>query len=413
MSLPNINLVVVGHKDHGKSTLIGRLLYDSEAIPEQKLQEIREELEKSSKKEFEFAFILDSLEEERTGGLTIDIMHTPFKSKKYFYTIIDCPGHREFIQKMLTGASQAEAAILVVSAKEGIKPQTKEHLFLIKTLGIKQLVVAANKMDMIKYDEEEFRKFSDNLNQMLHSLDYRDVPIVPVSAFYGDNVIKKSDKMGWYCGRTLIEVLDKTVKPLPSLSERPLRCTVQDLYEIEGKKIVVCKVETGTLRSGQSIIVLPSMEKGVVEKIESFGEKIEEAFPGDSIGIVLRGVKNIKRGFVLGHSEEEIEPTNEFVAELIMFSDFTLKVGDTVIVRVGTAETECKVERILNKIDPINLIVEEETPESLENGEVGKVLFEALQPLYLEEYSSFPQLGRFVIVGTRGAVAAGIVLEKN
>jgi elongation factor 1-alpha len=156
LSLTKINLVVVGHQDHGKSTLIGRLLYDSNAIPEHKLQEIKEEL-KSGDKKFEFAFILDSLEEERTGGLTIDIMHTPFKSKKYFYTIIDCPGHKEFIQKMLTGASQADAAVLVASAKEGIQDQTKEHLFLIKTLGIKQLVVVASKMDMIGYDEETFK----------------------------------------------------------------------------------------------------------------------------------------------------------------------------------------------------------------------------------------------------------------
>ncbi len=185
MSLPRINLVVVGHKDHGKSTLIGRLLYDSNAIPEQKLQEIREEL-KSSGKKFEFAYILDSLEEERTGGLTIDIMQTPFKSKKYHYTIIDCPGHKEFIQKMLTGASQADAAILVVSVKEGIEDQTRQHLFLIKTLGIRQLVVAANKMDAVKYDEDIFKSFSRRIKSILSSLGYHEAPIVPVSAFEGD-----------------------------------------------------------------------------------------------------------------------------------------------------------------------------------------------------------------------------------
>ena len=412
MSLPKINLVVVGHKDHGKSTLIGRLLYDSKAILEQKLQEIRQELKESGKKEFEFAFILDSLEEERTGGLTIDIMQTPFKSERYSYTIIDCPGHKEFIQKMLTGASQADAAILVVSAKEGIEPQTKEHLFLIKTLGIKQLTVAVNKMDMIGYNEETFEEFSNNLKEMLCSLNYRDVPMVPVSAFYGDNVTKKSENMEWYRKRTLIEVLDSSVKPPQPPSEKPVRCVVQDIYELEGEKVAICKVETGTLKAGQSVTVMPIMEKGVVEKIESFGKEVKEVFPGDSTGIILGGISSIKRGYVLSGAEERMEQTKEFVAEVIIFSDLTLRVGGTVLLRIGTAETKCKVQRILDKIDPVDLTVKEETPKSLEKGEVGRIRFRALDPLYLEEYSDFPQLGRFVVVGKRGATAAGIVLEK-
>lgn len=415
MSLPRINLVVVGHKDHGKSTLIGRLLYDSKAIPEQKLQEIREELEKSGKKEFEFAFILDSLEEERTGGLTIDIMQTPFKSSKYFYTIIDCPGHKEFIQKMLTGASQADAAILVVSAKEGIEPQTNEHLFLIKTLGINQLIVAVNKMDMIGYDEQSFMKLSGNMKEVLSSLGYSDIPIVPVSAFYGENVTNRSDRMGWYKEGTLIEVLDSTAKPPQTLLEKPLRCTVQDIYQLGREKVAVCKVETGTLRTHQPVFIMPILKEDIIEKIESFGEEVEEASPGDSIGVVLRQASNVKRGYVLVGAEEgkNIDQTKEFLAELIIFSDFTLEVGDTATIRVGTAEAGCRVQRILDKIDPVNLTVKEKAPRSLENGEVGRILFRALEPLYLEEFSDFPQLGRFVIVGKRGATGAGIVLEKK
>jgi len=412
MSLPRINLVVIGHKDHGKSTLIGRLLYDSKAIPEQKLQEIRDELEKSGKKEFEFAFILDSLEEERIGGLTIDIMQTPFKSKKYFYTIIDCPGHKEFIRKMLTGASQADAAILVVSAKEGIEPQTKEHLFLIRTLGIKQLVVAVNKMDMTGYNDETFKDISEDIEEALSSLGYSNVPLVPVSAFYGDNITKKSDKTEWYGGETLIEVLDETAKPPLPLSEKPLRCVVQDIYELKGKKIVACRVETGTLKTGQLVIVMPSMKKSLVEKIEAFGEEVNSASPGDSIGAILRGASSVERGNILVSTEDEIRQTEEFVAQLIVFSDFTLETGDTVSIRAGTAETKCKAQRILDKMDPVSLTIRKGKPKYLKNGEVGRVLFEALEPLYLEEYSTFPQLGRFVIVGKRGAVAAGIVLER-
>jgi len=414
LSLPKINLVVVGHKDHGKSTLIGRLLYDSKAIPEQKLQEIRDELERSGKKEFEFAFILDSLEEERTGGLTIDIMQTPFKSGKYFYTIIDCPGHEEFIRKMLTGASQADAAILVVSAKEGIEPQTKEHLFLIKTLGINQLTVAVNKMDMIGFSEGSFKEFSENLGKILSSLEYSNAAIVPVSAFHGDNVTAKSSKMPWYEGGALLETLDSTVKPPQPLSEKPLRCIVQDVYESEADRIAVCRVETGILKRGEPVIIMPTIEEGIVEKIESFGKEAEAAFPGDSVGIVLRGTRDTRRGYILvGTGEKErIRRTDEFIAQLIVFSDFDLKVADTTTIRVGTAEAECRVERILEKIDPVNLTVKEEKPESLQNGEVGRILFRALEPLYLEEYHVTPQLGRFVVIGKRGAAAAGIVLRK-
>ncbi|OYT49929.1 elongation factor 1-alpha [Candidatus Bathyarchaeota archaeon ex4484_231] len=387
VELPRINLVVVGHKDHGKSTLIGRLLYDSNAIPEQKLKEIKEEL-KSAGKSFEFAFILDSLEEERTGGLTIDIMQTPFKSKKYFYTIIDCPGHKEFIQKMLTGASQADAAVLVASAKEGIQDQTREHLFLVKMLGIKHLVVAANKMDLLDYDEESFRRFSRSLEEMLTSLGYAGVPIVPVSAFEGENVTKPSEKMEWYTGKSLIETLDETVKPPKPLSEKPTRCVVQDIYRIEEQNVVVCRVETGRLRTGQAVTVMPIAEKGIVEKIESFGETVTEAGPGDSVGVVLKETSNLKRGYVLASSEEKLLPTKRL-------------------------DAKCKVQRILEKIDAVSLTVVEEKPKSLENGEVGKIVLQPVEPLYVEEYSAFPELGRFVIIGKKGAAAAGIILEKS
>ncbi|MCJ7506477.1 GTP-binding protein [Candidatus Bathyarchaeota archaeon] len=413
LSLRKVNLVVVGHKDHGKSTLIGRLLYDSKAIPEQKLQEIRDELEKSGKKEFEFAFILDSLEEERTGGLTIDIVQTPFKSEKYFYTIIDCPGHKEFIQKMLTGASQADAAILVVSAKEGVQSQTREHLFLIKTLGIKQLVVAVNKMDALGYDEQTFEQFSEDFRTILSSVGYDDVPIVPVSAFYGDNVTKEAGKLAWYERGTLIEILDNTVEPPQPLSEKPLRCIVQDVYAIGKDRVVVCRVETGTLKVNQQVMAMPVMERGYVQRIESSGQEVNEASSGDSVGIVLDGISSVDRGCILTDPAENMRPTKHFIAELVTFSGFALEAGNTIVIRVGTAEIKCEADKILDKIDPAHLTVKEELPKSLGNGEVGKVEFRPLQPLYLEEFSAFPQLGRFVILGKKGPVAAGIVQEKK
>jgi len=411
MSLPRINLVVVGHKDHGKSTLIGRLLYDSNAIPEQKLQEIRDEL-KNAGKSFEFAYILDSLEEERRGGLTIDIMQTPFKSKKYHYTIIDCPGHKEFIQKMLTGASQADAAVLVASVKDGIQDQTREHLFLVKTLGIRQLVVAANKMDAVDYDMKKFLEFQKALEETLSPLGYEGAPVVPVSALEGENVIKPSERMKWYKGKPLIEVLDETVKPPKPLREKPLRCIVQDVYELEGQKLAVCKVETGTLKVGQTVTVMPTAKQTVIKGIRAPHGSVMQADPGDSIGVSLRDTSDLKRGYVLA-AGEALKPTGKFLAEIIIFGDLTLKPGSHVQVRLGTAEVECEVEEILEKIDPVKLTIIEKNPRFLESGMVGKAAFKPLSPLYAEEYSSFPELGRFVIVGKTGASAAGIILKKN
>ena len=411
--LANVNLVVIGHKDHGKSTLIGRLLYDSKAISELKLREIMEELKRTGRKEFEFAFILDSLEEERAGGLTIDIMQTPFKSEKYSYTIIDCPGHREFIRKMLTGASKADGAILVVSAKEGIEDQTRQHLFLARMLGIKQLVIAVNKMDLVGYSEEVFREVSDKIREVSRSLGYGDVPIVPVSAFQGDNVIKRSNRMRWYKGKTLIETLDSTVTPPKPPVEKPLRCSVQDIYEVEGERVIACKVETGVIKVGDEVLHMPPGDMGVVEKILTpLGEE-QMAEPGESVGIVVKELRSVKRGDVISHPENPIKRVKEFTAELVVFLDTEIREDETVTIRVGTAERRCKVVKILEKIDPVSLTVEERSPESLLEGDVGKVLLKPLEPLCLEVYSEFPELGRFVIVGGRGAEAAGIILEKE
>jgi len=412
-TLPKVNLVVIGHKDHGKSTLIGRLLYDSKAISELKLKEIMEELKRTGRKEFEFAFLLDSLEEERAGGLTIDIMQTPFKSEKYLYTIIDCPGHKEFIRKMLTGASKADAAILVVSAKEGIEDQTRQHLFLAGILGIKQLVIAVNKMDLVDYSEEAFRKISEKIREVSTSLGYGEVPTVPVSAFKGDNVIRKSDKMGWYTGKTLIETLDSTVTPPKPPVEKPLRCSVQDSYEMDGERIIACKVETGVVKAGDEVLHMPQGDRGVVEKIITPLGEGQRAEPGDSVGLVVEGLGPVKRGDVLSHPENPIKAVKRFVAELIVFVDTELKGDDRVTVRVGTAERRCRIVEILEKIDPVNLTVEEKMPEKIVEGEVGKILFEPLEPLCLEVYSDIPELGRFVIVGGKGAEAAGIILEKE
>jgi len=412
VSVPRINLVVVGHKDHGKSTLIGRLLYDSKAIMKQKLDEIRTELKQSGKK-FEFAFLLDSLEEERKGGLTIDIMHTPFKSKKYLYTIIDCPGHKEFIEKMLTGASEADAAVLVVSAKEGIQDQTRQHAFLIKTLGVKQLVVAVNKLDSVDYQENKYKQTCEELKPVLHSLGYQNVDMIPISAMKGDNVFKKSEKMPWYKESTLIETLDKKVIPIMLPLNKPLRGVVQDVYQYENDQIVACKIETGILTSKREVVFSPSRKKSYVKKILVFGSEATKAEPGDSVGLILDGVAGIERGEVLSYPQNQPQNVKNFVAEVILFSDLQIKDGDVLTIRYGTAEKKCKVTKILIEIDPVNLAVCSKNPKMLDCETVGEIELSALEPVSVEKYSDFPELGRFVIEGKKGTVAAGIVLDVN
>jgi elongation factor 1-alpha len=411
MSVPRINLVVIGHKDHGKSTLIGRLLYDSKAILKQKLNDIRSELKHTGKK-FEFAFLLDSLEEERKGRLTLDIMHTPFKSKRYLYTIIDCPGHKEFIKKMLTGASEADVAVLVVSAKEGIQDQTRQHAFLIKTLGIQQLVVAINKMDAVSYKESKYQKTRNELKPILKSLGYENVPVIPVSAMKGDNVYNKSERMKWYKDATLIGTLDDCVTPSKLPLNKPLRGFVQDTYPYRNnQKVIACKIETGTLKQGENIVFNPSGKNGQLVKISVFGATTEKAEPGDSVGLVIDGIYNVERGEVLSHPENQPSHVKKFTAEIILLSGIQIKNGSKLTIRYGTAQKQCKVKKILSEIDPVNLTIRSKNPEILKEESVGRAEFLALEPTCVEKYSDFPELGRFVIQGKKGTSAAGIILE--
>lgn len=411
MSLPKINLVIIGHKDHGKSTLIGRLLYDSKAVPEQKLQEIRDELKQSGEKQFRFAFLLDSFREEREGGLTMDIMQTPFKTKRRLYTIIDCPGHKEFIKNMITGASQADAAILVVSASEGIEDQTREHTFLTEMLGIDQLVIAMNKMDETGYDQRRFKEFSEEVRGVMAALGYEDALIIPVSALGGDNVVKRSRKMRWYTGLTLVEALDEKIRPSILPTEKPMRGWVQDVYDFETGRVVVCKIISGVLEVGREVVFEPTGQKGLVRKIEMFGKDVRSAGPGDSVGLVVGGVEEIGRGEVLSDSGDPVQPAMEFVAEIIVLGDLNIQNADVLTIRLGAAEKKCKVQAILEKMDAVSLALREKSPALLRTGDVGKIRFVALEPLCLEKFSEIPELGRFVIEGRRGTVGAGLVLE--
>src|SRR3989344_7155756 len=274
---PHLNLVFIGHVDHGKSTTVGRLLYDAGALSEQEYRKIKAEAEGMGKGTFAFAFVMDKLKEERERGVTIDVAYKKFEGQHNYFTIVDAPGHRDFVKNMITGTSQADACVLVVAAKEGIQPQTKEHAFLAQVMGLKQLIVAVNKMDEQKYEEAKFKNIVDKMTKLLSGIGYKvadQVKFIPISAWEGENVAKSTGKMSWYKGPTLVGALDELKAPAPP-TDKPLRLPIQDVYNIKGVGCVpVGRVETGILKPGDKIVVMPSGKTGEVKTVEAHHEQL-------------------------------------------------------------------------------------------------------------------------------------------
>ncbi len=413
---PHLNLVTIGHVDHGKSTLVGRLLFDTGNIKEEELRKLRELAKELKKETFEFAFVMDKLKEERQRGLTIDIMHRRFDTPKYYFTVIDAPGHRDFVKNMITGASQADAAILVCSAKEGVQEQTKEHVYLAKVLGINQLVVAINKMDAVNYDEARYKEVKAELEKLLKTVGYDTSKIlfVPVSAYKGDNVAKKSENMKWYTGPTFVEALD-TLKVPPKPVDKPLRIPIQDVYSITGIGTVpVGRVETGVLKVGDTIVIEPAGIKTEVKSIEMHHEPIQEAKPGDNIGFCLRGVSktDIKRGDVVGHPDNPPKVAKEFTAQIIvLYHPNVITRGYTPVFHCHTAQVACKITDILKKIDPKSGAVLQENPDFIKTGDAAVIKCVPTKPLVIESSKDFPEIARFAIRDMGQTIAAGVCLE--
>jgi len=417
--LPKINIMTAGHVDHGKSTLLGRLLYDAGAIRDDQLRKLKDTAKELKKETWEFAFVMDKLKEERERGLTIDIMHQPFQTKKYFYTIIDCPGHRDFVKNMITGTSQADAAIFVVSAKEGegIQEQTKEHAFLLKVMGVNQMVVAINKMDTSNYDEKRYNTVVQDVKKLLTSIGFKtdDIPFVPVSGLIGDNIVKKSDKMPWYKGGTLVDAMDATIKQPELPVDKPLRIPIQDVYTITGVGTVpVGRVETGILKAGDTLIFEPSGAKGEVKTIEMFHKQQPDAKPGDNIGFNVRGIGkgDAKRGDVAGHPKNPPTVVKEFTAQIIVLQHPTvITAGYTPVFHLGTASIACKLEEIIAKVDPKTGATLKEKPDFIKTGDAAKIRVVPSRPMVVEKQADIPQLARFAIRDMGMTVAAGMVLD--
>ncbi len=411
----HMNIVFIGHVDAGKSTSVGRLLYETGALSEQTLRKYKDEAEKLGKATFEFAFEMDTLKEERERGVTIDVSHKKFTTAKYEYTIIDAPGHRDFVKNMITGASQADAAVLVISVKDGIQPQTKEHAFLVKVLGINQLVVLLNKMDAVGYDQKKCNEVQEEAKKLLLGMGYKieKLHFIPASGYVGDNLAKRSPNTPWYTGPTLLEVLDKMVVP-PKLVGKPLRLPIQDVFTITGHGTVpVGRVECGVLKTNMKVVIMPSGAQGEVKKIEMHHQEMAEAVAGDNVGFNLKNVekKDIKRGDVVGPVESPPTVVDEFTAQIVVLNHPTaISVGYTPVLHVHTAQFAAKVIEIIEKKDP-------KTGQSagkvdfVKTGDVAVLKFKPLKPVVMEKFSEFPPLGRFAIRDMGQTVAAGVVLD--
>lgn len=413
---PHMNLVFIGHVDHGKSTLVGRLMYEVGEVTEQQMKNLREEAGKTGKATFEYAWVMDSLKEERERGVTIDIAHRKFQTQKNYFTIIDAPGHRDFVKNMITGASQADAAVLVVDVQNGVQPQTKEHAFLSKTLGLNQMIVAINKMDAVNFEEAKYNKCVDDVKTLLKSIGYKvdTIPFIPTSAYKGDNLKTKSTNTPYYKGDPLLAELDKLKAPEKPTS-KPLRLPVQDVYTITGVGTVpVGRVETGVMKPGDKIIFMPANVTGEVKTVEMHHEQLPQAEPGDNVGFNVRGINknDVKRGDVVGHINNPPSVAEEFTAQIVVLQHpSAITAGYTPVFHIHTAQVAMTFTELLKKIDPKTGAVKEEKPEFLKAGDVAVVKIKPTRPTVVEPAKEFPQLGRFAIRDMGQTVAAGMVIE--
>ncbi|MCX6774015.1 MAG: translation elongation factor EF-1 subunit alpha [Candidatus Micrarchaeota archaeon] len=403
----HMNIVFIGHVDAGKSTTVGRILYDSGKVSEQQIKKLKEEADKLGKATFEFAYVMDSLKEERERGVTIEISHQDFETPKYYFTIIDAPGHRDFIKNMISGASQADAAVLVVSAKDGIQPQTKEHAFLAKVLGITQFTVLMSKMDAVNYSEETYNKVKADLSTLLKGIGYNPdkIQFIPASAYHGDNLKNRSNNMPWYKGKTLFEQLDELTIPAKPIN-KPLRIPVQDVYVITGYGVVpVGKVDSGTLKLNTRIVFMPSNKSGEVKKIEMHHQEIPEANPGDNIGFNVKGIEkgDVKRGDVAGPADSPPTVADEFTAQVVVLNHPTaMPVGYTPVFHIHETHFPGKILEITKGGVKADFV---------KTGEAAVMRIKCLKPVVIEKYSDFPSLGRFAIRDMNMTVAAGVVLD--
>ena len=401
-------IVIVGHVDHGKSTLVGRLFYDTGSLPEGKYDTVARVCEETGKP-FEFAFLLDALEEERDQGITIDTTRARFHTAARDYVLIDAPGHKEFLKNMVTGASSAEAAILLIDAAEGVQEQSRRHGYLLHLLGIRQVAVAINKMDLVGYDQGVYEAVRDEYTAFLQQLDVHPAWVIPIAALSGDNVAAPSARMPWYDGPTIVEALD-AFTARPPREGLPMRFPVQDVYKFDRRRIIAGRVEAGTLAAGDRIVFLPSGHRAVVKSIERWSSpKTGPAVAEESVGITLTEQLFIERGEVASHETAMPLTGTELLAHVFWLGNRHLVVGRTCTLKLATQEIPCRVESISAVVDTATLVSAARQHEVAKN-EVATVTLSLKGPAAFDVFTDIVETGRFVLVDGFDVAGGGVIL---
>jgi bifunctional enzyme CysN/CysC/sulfate adenylyltransferase subunit 1 len=391
-----LKTVIVGHVDHGKSTLIGRLFFDTGSIPEVRYREI-EATCKAQGREFEFAYLMDALEEERDQNITIDTASTFFKTAKRPYVIIDAPGHKQFLKNMITGAASADAAILLVDGAEGVREQTRRHAYVLSLLGIRQVIVAVNKLDIVGYDREIFLGVENDIRAFLHAVGIVPSFVIPVSAREGENMAARQGKTPWYAGPTILEALD-TFEDAGSDEGLPFRLPVQDVYRWDGRRIYAGRVEAGTVRPGDAVVFIPSGKSTRVRTVEKWREPgLASARAGECVGITTEDELFVERGEVIAHAAQPPGRAREIRASVFWLADTPFLAGRTYTLKLATAEVEATVLSIEERLDSSTLEVTERHAAELKPTEVGTVLLSLRNDIAVDLVADNPRLGRFVL----------------
>lgn len=408
-----MNVVIVGHVDHGKSTLVGRLLADTGSLPEGKLEAVKEQCRRSARP-FEYAFLLDALKDEQSQGITIDTARTFFKSDKRDYIIIDAPGHIEFLKNMISGAARAEAALLVIDSHEGIRENSKRHGYMMRFLGIKNLAVCVNKMDLVNYDQKVFEQIKADYSKFLKEIDLTPTAFIPIAAFHGDNIAAASAKMPWYQGGTILEILDRFVKQPPA-REMTFRMPVQDIYKFteegDDRRIVAGRIDSGTVKAGDAIVFLPSGKKNRIKSIEYFnGPARSEAFAGQSIGFTMDTEIYIRPGEVMCKESEKLtHVSTKFKANVFWMGKQPLVKGKTYKLKIATQQVPVIVADIPHVLNAAELMSVQK--DHVDRHEVGECVFETMKPVAFDLVGDIAATGRFVLVDNYEIAGGGIILS--
>ncbi len=412
MKKEDMNIVIVGHVDHGKSTLMGRLLADTDSLPEGKLEQVKETCRRNSKP-FEYAFLLDALKDEQAQGITIDTARCFFKTEKRDYIILDAPGHIEFLKNMITGASRAEAALLMIDAKEGVQENSRRHAYMLSMLGIRQIAVVINKMDLVDYDQKVYESVKKEYLEFLEKINITPKFVLPVSSFMGENIVKKSDKMPWYDGMCVLEVLDEFECEQPH-EDQPFRMPVQDVYKFtrngDDRRIVAGTIETGVIRPGQEVVFYPSGKRSHVKNIEVFNaDPIEEGKPGMAIGFTMVEQIYIKRGELMSIADEKAPQTaSRIAANIFWLGKKNLAPGKTYFLKIGAEKVKMEVEKVKGVINSSNLDSNQEQ-DSVGKNEVAECILVTDKPIAFDLVEDIAGTSRFVIVDDYEIAGGGII----